>query len=505
MQPIGQRTVDRRLAVGVVLVAAFYRPLIIWATNAWDMSEPGRVLVLGGFAFAAGLVGLVILTRLRVRPLPASLGIGGMLLGLMNWSVLGSASRPLLLLLLVSFAWLGHRVRFGGLLESIAVILIAVFGVAPALQVGLGHIRKSEPYPVTQAPTIVGSPASGRVEDVVLVVVDTYPSLRIAQSWFGHDALLLRRSLEGLGFEIEPDAWGRHTYTPLSVASILQLQSVVREGPTRPSVNWSSLFEITRGNNVVSATLRSAGFQYTHIESGWDGTSCGPKVDRCVHAPWIEEQAWQVIAPSVFASPLEDRYFTITGTFQAAQALDDELRALTADGSHDYLFAHLLLPHVPVRVDSSCALVDYPADIEADAARFRAAMSAQMSCTDRLLSNGLESVDDDTAVLIVGDHGPSTSFQLGLAPQEWSDADIAERFSVLLAYKLPQTCAGPDIPDLVAAMAAVMSCAVDRRFIAPPPEYLIGIDSPESIDPQRFARIKELVESDSLAPPSDRG
>lgn len=505
MQPIGQRTMDRRLAVGVVFVAAFYRPLIIWATNAWDMSDPGRVLALGGFTFAAGLVGLVILTRLRVRPLPASLVMGGLLLGLMNWSALGSASGPLLLLLLISFGWLGNRVRSAGLLESIAVILIAVFGVAPALQVGLGHIRKSEPYPVTQAPTIVGWPASGRVEDVVLVVVDAYPSLRIAQSWFGHDAVLLRRSLEGLGFEIEADAWGRHTYTPLSVASILQLQSVVREGPTSPSMNWSSLFEITRGNNVVSATLRSAGFQYTHIESGWDGTSCGPKVDRCDHAPWVEEQVWQVIAPSVFASPLEDRYFTISGTFHAAQALDDQLRALTANGSHDYLFAHLLLPHVPVRVDSNCAMVDYPSDIEADAVRFRAAMSAQISCTDRLLSHGLESVDDNTAVLVLGDHGPSTSFQLGLAPHEWSDADIAERFSVLLAYKLPQTCDGPDVPDLVAAMAAVMSCAVDHRFIAPPPEYMIGIDNPQSIDPLRFARIKELVESDSLAPSSDRG
>jgi hypothetical protein len=386
-----------------------------------------------------------------------------------------------------------------------AVVLIAVFGVAPALQVGLGHIRKSETYPVTQAPTIVDSPPSGRVEDVVLVVVDAYPSLRIAESWFGHDALMLRRSLEGLGFVIEADAWGRHTYAPLSVASILQLQSVVREGPTSPSMNWSSLFEITRGDNVVSATLRSAGFHYTHIESGWDGTSCGPKVDRCVPAPWLEEQAWQVIAPSVFASSFEDRYFTISGTFHTAQALDDELRALTANGSHDYLFAHLLLPHTPVRVDSSCALVDYPADIETDEVRFRAATSAQMSCADRLLSAGLESVGDDTAVLIAGDHGPSTRLQLGLAPHDWSDADIAERFSVLLAYKLPQTCPGPDIPDLVAAMAAVMSCAVDRSYIAPPPEYLIGIDSPESIDPQRFARIKDLVEKGSLAPSSDRG
>jgi hypothetical protein len=136
----------------------------------------------------------------------------------------------------------------------------------------------------------------------------------------------------------------------------------------------------------------------------------------------------------------------------------------------------------------------------AEVSTVRAAFSDQMSCVDRLLPQALNAVDGDTAVLAAGDHGPSTSHQLGLDPGQWSDADIAERFSVLLAYKMPPECDTPSLPDPIVTMAAILSCALEQTHAPGPPRYLMGADDPELVDPDRMARIQDLVASGSLPP-----
>jgi hypothetical protein len=255
----------------------------------------------------------------------------------------------------------------------------------------------------------------------------------------------------------------------------------------------------------VAQTLQSAGFRYTHIESGWDGTTCGPQVDHCVQAPFFDDQTWESMAPTIARSWLDDSYFTVSGTFNTADALDRALHEVVSNGTHDFVFAHYLLPHDPILVNASCAKLSGEARQEIDTATVRAAFSDQMSCVDRLLITVLETVDADTAVLTTGDHGPATRGQLGRTPGQWSDADIAERFSVLLAHKLPDLCPPPVRPDPMAAMAAILGCAVGADFVVPGPDYLISAHDatyPVAIDPQRMVRIQELVATGSLPPNS---
>jgi hypothetical protein len=182
------------------------------------------------------------------------------------------------------------------------------------------------------------------------------------------------------------------------------------------------------------------------------------------------------------------------------------LDAVVSNGSHDFVFAHFLLPHSPIFVDANCASLDVGARREIDTATVRPAYSDQMACVDRLLITALRKVDADTAVLATGDHGPATQGQLGRGPEQWSDADIAERFSVLLAHKLPDLCPPPVRPDPMAAMAAILGCAVGSDFVVPDPDYFIiasDATDPMSIEPGRMARIQELVATGSLPPDSD--
>jgi hypothetical protein len=57
----------------------------------------------------------------------------------------------------------------------------------------------------------------------------------------------------------------------------------------------------------------------------------------------------------------------------------------------------------------------------------------------------------------------------------------------------------------MAAMAAILGCAVGADFVVPGPDYLISAHDatyPVAIDPQRMVRIQELVATGSLPPNS---
>jgi hypothetical protein len=73
--------------VGVMLIAAaaFYRPLVLWSANAWDISAPESLLAIGVVIFGLALVPHVLLTRIGVRSGASALGIAGALHVALNW------------------------------------------------------------------------------------------------------------------------------------------------------------------------------------------------------------------------------------------------------------------------------------------------------------------------------------------------------------------------------------------------------------------------------------
>jgi hypothetical protein len=303
--------------------------------------------------------------------------------------------------------------------------------------------------------------------------------------------------------------WSHHTFTYLAIPSVLELQPVMDPSSVGSWGNRRSAYELIRGNNLVATTLRSAGFNYTHIESGWDGGHCGHGVDHCETAPWFRESTWLLLQPSVLAPSLISRYgntsvpgsrHTISSLLGNADRFDD--------GKPDYVFAHLLLPHAPIVVDEDCRVVPNlteeagtldPVESQPES---RVDLSSQMACVDALLSRAVTVIGDRTAVLITGDHGPGSNGQMLVPPDQWSDADIAERLGVLLAYKVPDGCPQPATDSNLEAMRSIMTCAVD---IEPPVNHgmhVLGANDPVWVEPTRMARIKDLMARGEIGPDS---
>jgi hypothetical protein len=238
------------------------------------------------------------------------------------------------------------------------------------------------------------------------------------------------------------------------VPSLLELRQVVEAGDKPIWGNLSSLYHLIGGESFAASTLRSAGFEYTHVESGWEAMECRQTVDVCLEQHWLNAKTWQVLEPSLLSDWVTSRYgnTSVPGTFRSATHLSS-LESHFDDGRSDFIFAHFLLPHSPVVVDDMCEITARPDQgsgrldpLDQETTDEPASLRGQLPCVDTLVETVSGLVGAGTAAIITGDHGPGTLGQARMASDEWSDAAIAERLGVLLAYRVPAAARGRTRP-----------------------------------------------------------
>lgn len=489
------------LSAALLLAASFYRPLTFWASNAWDLTSIPKLIGFGMATFVLSLVVFWVGTRLLPRAIPVSLFIASILILALSWSRISSTPPWVILPAAVAFSFVAGSLR-ERVQRLFVGFLVLILGVAPVIQVVFSHIEHAEPIPIVDLTQRPEAAASGMVEDVLVVVVDSYPSAEIAERWFGHDMEPIHEQLRSLGFETPRIAWSQHTFTTFAIPALLELKPVVDPGVEASELNPSQLIDIIRGDNLFARVLMSAGYEYTHVESGWESGNCG-RVDVCVRAPFFDELAVNLLSPSLIAEPMTKSGggWGHRGTLNTFAQLM-ELGGLFGDGERDYLFGHILLPHPPVTVDVECELLPMSERTEdlQGADMTPEQFSGQLSCADRLIADLAGLADDSTAVIITADHGTKTTFDVNSPPSEWTRADIAEAFGIFLAYRLPDGCAGPDGPLNTAVMRAIIECATDYE---PPPsnnELLIGLNKYRWINTEELFVIEQLLSEGLLRP-----
>jgi len=343
----GRRRSELFLGLAVLTASAFYRPLIFWSDNAWDLSSPVKPLMYGLVVLLLGLGAYAILVRLFGRPIATAMTVASVLLVLVHWNRL-SLIHPLLWIGFATVAAIGLSRLNYEINRAVAVITIVVLGLSPVVQLVTSHIRYSASYPIVELAPRTPAKATGMVEDVLLVVVDSYPALAIADQRFGHDASALRLTLADRGYEVAEVGWSQLTFTALVIPSILELKPVADAGPTGSWGNRLSTYQLMRGDNLVAFSLRSAGYEYVHVESGWDAGTCG-NVDVCLRTQWLDEITWNLLKPSVLGRRLASIYgnYSVPATLATTENLLD-LADLFDNGQRDYVFAHLCFSPTPL-------------------------------------------------------------------------------------------------------------------------------------------------------------
>ena len=322
-----------------------------------------------------------------------------------------------------------------------------IMGLAMGGAVNLAQAIGDQAPPLEVEP-VVASGASGHLPDVYFLVLDAYAREDVLSELFGFDNSSFLNELRSKGFVIGDQAVSEYSMTVASLSSTLMMDHVVAAGspPGNREPSSAQLYNVMSGQNPTVLTLKGAGYEYVHLESGWGGTRCGHHVDICVRSRW--EETAESLAQ---LTPFGEAYKHLAGSAFARAAVGqfDELHQVATESGTNprFVAAHFILPHAPLFTTADCSIqfderhrsphINSPLVPDHLIAARRAAYVDQVQCVNSEVLEFLHQVDPSAIVVLISDHGPDSLGQLFVKNSEWTDIDRWERMSVLNAIRFP--------------------------------------------------------------------
>ena len=491
------RALDLRWSdIAILGVAAAFSPLDLIARNLTGIPHPERLLILVlatwlvavGYAHLARSLGYsrgsaVFLSFLGVVVLVRGANLtnrfgpwGGWMLAIGLIVLVGFLVGRLESQVLPRIA-LAFMVVFVGSLPVVSLFgsLTQYGGDTVADDEGLDH------------PTLIKKP------DIFLVVLDGYAGALSLERDFGISEPAWRSQLTQRGFDVPVSAWSAYSLTRASIPSILDMGYPVVEGDEPSIATQGHLDRIIAGDSNVRFLLSENGYNTTMVESGWSGSACGAAYDSCIRSSFLDEAVYQVLSESMLG-PLVKAWRGHASTVGAQQTMAwllDNGTAIANDGQPDFVFAHLLAPHPPFFMDSSCDISYSPENSGVtfgrngvDTALRKEGYLAQAACIDAFMSSLADRLPPETLIVFVADHGTDSRTQLAQHASMWDQTEVAERFNILLAVRSGEHC---DVGDPVMApnlFRRLLSCLgeediddlVPRMFIYPAARFdVVGV------------------------------
>lgn len=269
------------------------------------------------------------------------------------------------------------------------------------------------------------------------------------------------------GFRLYQGAYARYSTTNLSLGSLVALGAPPPVEPAEPGS-----YRLTANpyfDSLATHGYHARVYQTTHLDfcpRPKEGPRCQTASANSLGNVGYLEGSWSTRAELATRFLLNTRSYLYreihpdepamrrSSAGRAIEVMESVRRAIAA-GESDAYFVHVLLPHPPFEVDSSC--VGY-ADLDRRLAYTSAwssssswkleAYGAQTRCAHRLIDGLLRTLDsvvgrDQSVVVIHGDHGARLQAQA----QRFSSYDpelLNDQHSTLLAVRAPQVQPGVD-------------------------------------------------------------
>jgi hypothetical protein len=166
----------------------------------------------------------------------------------------------------------------------------------------------------------------------------------------------------------------------------------------------------------------------------------------------------------------------------------------------ELVVAHILLPHPPLLLDTSCQLSyepnlafmsgGHPDDSVDLAMKRHLAYLSQLECLNHRLLRVLKNPSfAESVVVVMGDHGSDSQGQLVIPTAHWTDSMVSERMNTILAVR---GCGVGTLPETsIDTLGFVRHCVLgsshealpERRFLVPvaanhPEDSVIEVSTP---------------------------
>jgi len=374
------------------------------------------------------------------------------------------------------------------------VVLVGVLLLAlPAIQYGYFKTTNSDAAESAGGGGVVSAPGAqaaetgpstahaGKRPDVYFFLLDGYGRADQLEATIGYDNSGFQRSLESRGFEVHDTATAAYPLTFLSLASTLNMDYPAPPGELG---EFTPFYDAIDGDNETVRAFHELGYQYV-FATDYSSFDCGDQVDLCVEP---EEGSIDVLVGEresaiLQATPLAEvlpslgiHTSPLTG-YLSPEDVVEEVERERSDAPV-FVYSHILAPHPPYRYLEGCelktdlrnpSLIYWGEEEGTGGAEYRQAIE----CINRSLLASVDTILErqrDAIIVIQGDHGPKFGIDFHRPLSEWSTAELAQRFPILNAQRLPRDCSpsGPHAGLAVNTFRFVLSCITGR---APDPLF----------------------------------
>lgn len=329
-----------------------------------------------------------------------------------------------------------------------ALVFATVLAGMPASQIILAAQTGASPSADIEAPAApavqsVKRESTGR--NIYYVVVDGYGSPRALKEFLDVDVSDFIGTMRTSGFYSAENALAAYNVTFMALAAIVS-------GEYLSETSRSSLYPKMMHSALPPAVgkLKNAGYRYYVVGNQW--AECqGPHVD-CIEfeaPPRIPYEMRTLLAATPF-NWLEDTYglqlFSRSPEF-GVDALGRARSLFQADRLPDgpyFMLIHHLSPHPPYMFHEDCEVrKKYTFSFSSWHKDSKSLYVDNLKCTNRKIlqfSQTLARYDPDAIIVVVGDHGSAFNTNWALPVEQWTEAQIRERSSVITLARFPAPC-----------------------------------------------------------------
>lgn len=312
----------------------------------------------------------------------------------------------------------------------ISVIRIGVFAVTDSLKLFEKNGQQLEQYPITNS--------SVDLPDTYYIILDGYARESTLKFTHNYDNSEFINYLEKKGFYVADKSQSNYSLTLLSLSSSLNMKYIDKlvEKSVSESQKRDEAIELIR-NNEISRFLKSKGYKFINIGTGWGATDKNPYADE-VHHFRQRSELTKLIYETTLLIALER--FQL-GDADSILFAFEKLREIPDVDEPTFTFAHIISPHPPYLFDKEGNKrqnyhkgFDTPEaweerDKYVDQLIF--INTKTMEAVEQILSKS----KNDPIIIIQGDHGTGS---LGSTPlDEIADETFNERLDILNSYYLP--------------------------------------------------------------------
>ena len=429
-----------------ISLAGYIRPLVI-AVGVALVITGTLILATRSHALGGLLTTAIGISLLSLQPLQILLefladAAGPAIAFLVVGLVAGASLFGISIVLLRSWRQRAARARYHRIAQQAGLVLLASVVLTGAISAATSWDSGSA---VAPPPTGCGDAS---LPDIYHVMLDGYPGASTLRDRFHFDNGDFLDELQALGFAVPEDSHSNYTYTALTLASMLNERYLSDIPSVAPIVGTAqrgraALIKATR-DAVLFDQLHGLGYETFGTSSGWEHVTLRGAVDHFLDHGQVTdfernvfERTW---LPEILRGPLGSWVMTEQAERISAAINDVEDLAAHPQAAHQFVYAHLPIPHRPLvynrdgTVRSLFSMRDFGAETQQRSDdQYGPALGDELTVLNKMvvsLIRQIQSTDRgrNAVIIVMSDHGYT---------HDWREVIPRERLTNLLAVYAP--------------------------------------------------------------------